>query len=468
VFRNLYTGSHIVSQGANVLITNNQFLNSGFDDPAALQTNPIQINGSSVGVIISNNYFDSTVDFHLGLEPDCTNILVEGNIFYNKFTTAGSGAIGGFGSGPLTKIDIRGNLFSMAASPGYTIHFGTFGAGTITFLNICNNTFYSGKGSTILMTPQSALTTGYYKDIQIIGNNFFGNASTTVYTQSAIQLLTTTAGATNITDVVIADNTFKSYLPPALIAQNATKYTIKNNKTFNCGTSSAQKAPYRLINDGTYNDYINIAFQDNYAYDSTSSNLKLLFVDTATPTSVINFLINGNSIVGAAVTEVVGLTWLSKLTAASNYLGNNLLNGVNQNYSLVQQNASTGVMNNVGVSSFTLAASSSMDVAYIDFDSAYGAAVIEIATTGTSASGAGFVVFSQQHIAFNNGTPSLSTINTDKLTNATLALSFVSGNRMKVTVTSTVAQIVRGGTRITLSGGGSNISGSAGATLTMI
>ena len=143
-------------------------------------------------------------------------------------------------------------------------------------------------------------------------------------------------------------------------------------------------------------------------------------------------------------------------------------NGSVQTYSVQHQNTVAGTMGNVGVSSFTLGASSSMDVAYIDFDSSYGATVVEVECTGTGASAAPFLVSAKKHIAFNNGVPVVTTINTDSLSNATVAFTYVSGNRMKVAVTSTVAQIVRGGTKVTVSGGGSHLSGTAGVVLTMI
>ena len=333
-FSNQYTGSAILAGGTGSKIIECSFLDMGFDQIGAQNTNPIQLNIGANQTLVSNCYFDSTTDFFIGIEPQAHNLTITGNIFHNKYVNAGGAAIGGFGNGPITNIVISNNTINVSATPGYGIYLGAGGAATYKNVTIINNTIFAGKAAAINVSPVVPFTTGSYDSIVIKGNTIYGNLTTGIATQSAIQFGDTLSGSAPITNINISDNVVQNYNGPAIYINNPSKVTIKNNVMADCALINSEKCPVKLVTN-SYSVFSNIAVLDNAATDTTGWTTNLVWVDAAKPSTVSGFFVRNNTLQSSSAGGQIlanSSAWYTAYQSQSIVAGN-AVNGVPVSFS---------------------------------------------------------------------------------------------------------------------------------------
>lgn len=107
---------------------------------------------------------------------------------------------------------------------------------------------------------------------------------------------------------------------------------------------------------------------------------------------------------------------------------------------------------------FTVADAGTFDVATVKFDSAYAGAIIEVEVAGQAGSQL-FLARATRSVRMNNNSPTIATIGTDDLNNATIAFSYVATSGIKATVTNVTggAVVADGAARMHVVGGGQGL-----------
>lgn len=246
-------------------------------------------------------------------------------------------------------------------------------------------------------------------------------------------------------DVVVCDNILVNAPYHGIVISGVTRFKISDNSISNASNMASASYDAIVVDDtcsyGKINDNHVVNTSPNYARHGLSGE----------PSNTTAY---GNEFVNCASGNV-GSAAVYNIHATA--YGHNI-EGAN------------GVMQCVGAKYKSLDKSETVDVAYVDFDSDYGACILEMNVSLYGASGAPVYASLKRYITFVSGVPAFNTVGVDDVSNCTVKFSLVgtSPNRIKVTVTNDLTQTIRGGICIDVKGGGSNLAGRAGASLTML
>lgn len=112
----------------------------------------------------------------------------------------------------------------------------------------------------------------------------------------------------------------------------------------------------------------------------------------------------------------------------------------------------------------TISGSTTSDALSVDMVDEYGTAIISVEFTAVSTSNASVYAVVKRHVNLNNGSPSFTTIGSDALLNCTVTFVYVSGNKIKMTITNSLSQSIFGAISVTVTGAGDPAQSNAGIT----
>lgn len=407
----------------------------------------IRFTGDSGGNIDGNVRNCGLANFECGIETSGRNINVRDNLFANS---KNGFRANGVTTGQCRDFVIQRNRFHhMGDVPGSTFCI-SFPSTSAAYEAQIQDNLYDGQAYAMFLYGQcdqcqvtgNRISLPKYRWIDIKGNivriadnSFEGNGT------GATGFGIAAAGS----DVAIVDNTLVNAPYQAIVLSGVDRFKVADNSISNA--SNMAPATYdAIVVDATCT---NGKIDDNHIINTDTSHARYGISGNAGSTTA-----HDNTFANCALGNVNSTTFYNVTPTAYG----RKVEGTN------------GALRSEGAKYRSLGSAASADVAYVDFDSDYGACLLEVSAALYGSSAAQAHAVAKRYVAFVAGVPVFTTVGTDDTNNCSLSFAYVSSapNRIKVTLTNGTAQTLRGGVCIDLKGGGSNASGKAGATLTML